>query len=224
MFLSVMTGIISASGYSCGGRIFSVTEFTSKQRLLIFVLAGIFIFICLTLLAGLGWTAFRLQEATPTVTPEPDVFNYCGAQLTSLCVVSFGRDVFGNTIINLYVPEDEYAPFYLNVTRASGEGRYDCVTSKKISTSVYCTGNAINLGEGFEMQLVAERNGNIMAQGTFVLTAYLVTNQSAGGEEALEETATLSPSSGEATPALGGANPIPSPTSTRTPSNSPTYP
>jgi hypothetical protein len=200
-----------------------VTEFTPKRKLLILVLAGIFIFTCLILLAGLGWTAFRSRFATPTITREPDLFNYCGAQLTSLCVVSFGRDVFGSTIINLYVPEDAYAPFYLNVIRASGESRYDCVTSKKVSTSVYCTGSAINLGEGFEIQIIAERNGSLMAQGTFVLTAYLVTNQSAGEEEAPEETATISPL-GEATPEFGGVNPLPSPTPTRTPSNSPNYP
>lgn len=200
-----------------------MTEFTSKRKLLIFALAGIFIFICLTLLAGLGWTAFRSQADTSVPTVPPDAFNYCGAQLTSLCVVSFGRDVFGSTIINLYVPENEYAPFYLNVIRASGEGRYDCVTNKKVGTSVYCTGSAINLGEGLEMQLVAESNGNVMAQGTFVLTAYLVTNQSAGGEEVPEETVTVSPF-GEAMPEFGEANPLPSPTATRTPSNSPNYP
>jgi hypothetical protein len=200
-----------------------VTEFTSKRKWLILVVAGIFIFICLLLLAGLGWTAFRSQADTPAPTVQPDAFNYCGAQLTSLCVVSFGRDVFGSTIINLYVPEDVYAPFYLNIIRASGESRYDCVTSKKVGTSVYCTGSPINLGEGFEIQMIAESNGGLMAQGTFVLTAYLVTNQSAGGEEAPEETATVSPL-GEATPELGGANPLPIPTATRTPFNSPNYP
>jgi hypothetical protein len=200
-----------------------VTEFTSKRKLLILVVAGVFIFICLLLLAGLGWTAFRSQADTPAPTVQPDAFNYCGAQLTSLCVVSFGRDVFGSTIINLYVPEDVYAPFYLNIIRASGESRYDCVTSKKVGTSVYCTGSPINLGEGFEIQMIAESNGGLMAQGTFVLTAYLVTNQSAGGEEAPEETATVSPL-GEATPEFGEANPLPIPTATRTPFNSPNYP
>lgn len=202
-------------------------EITSKQKLLIPVLAGIFLFICLILLAGLGWTAFRSQEKALTVTREPETFNYCGAQLTALCVVSFGRDVFGNTIINLYVPENAYAPFYLNIIRASGESRYDCVTSKKVDASVYCTGSAINLGEGFEIQMIAERNGSLMAQGTFILTAYLVTNQSANGEEAPEETpeetATASPF-GEATPELGEAPPSPTPTSTKKPSSSPNYP
>lgn len=211
------------NNYSCSGRIFSVTEFTSKRKLLILVVAGVFIFICLLLLAGLGWTAFRSQADAPAPTVQPDAFNYCGAQLTSLCVVSFGRDVFGSTIINLYVPEDVYAPFYLNIIRASGESRYDCVTSKKVGTSVYCTGSPINLGEGFEIQMIAESNGGLMAQGTFVLTAYLVTNQSAGGEEAPEETATVSPL-GEATPEFGEANPLPIPTATRTPFNSPNYP
>ncbi|MEN9563561.1 MAG: hypothetical protein RIR73_1805 [Chloroflexota bacterium] len=200
-------------------------EFISKRRLLIFTLAGVFLFICLILLAGLGWTVFRSQEAALTVTSEPETFNYCGAQLTSLCVVSFGRDVFGSTIINLYVPEDAYAPFYLTVIRASGESRYDCLTSKKVGTSVYCTGSAINLGEGFEIQMIAERNDGLMAQGTFILTAYLVANQSTGGEESSEETVTTTvPVPVEGTPVFGEVPPSPTPTATKIPSNSPNYP
>lgn len=225
--------------YSCSGRIFSVTEFTSNRKVLVLALAGIFIFVCLILLAGLSWTAFRSQEAKLTVTHEPGPFKYCGVQLTSLCVVSFGRDVFGNTIINLYVPEDEYAPFYLNVIRASGESRYDCTANKKIRTSVYCTGRAINLGEGFEVQMIGEQDDLLLAQGTFTLNAFLVATPVVVDDEVSEaktsehvaikiiaETPTSSSSISEFGPSSDSSpstTVTPMSTSSSTP-NSPSYP
>lgn len=205
-----------------------MNEFISKWKWLILAFAGIFLVLCLFLFTGVGWAVFRSQETTPTLTREPEAFNYCGAQLTSLCVVSFGRDAFGNTIINLYVPEDTYAPFYLNVIRTSGESRFDCVVNKKVDTSVYCTGTPINLGEGFEIQVIAERNGNLMAQGTFVLTAYLVTTQSAE-ETAIEKAATEATATLEtqatSTPFSSNSRPSSTSTPTQTPTPStPSYP
>lgn len=201
-------------------------EFISKWKWLFLAVAGLALIVCFVLSAGAG-AVFRSQAVTPTVTREPETFDYCGAQLDSLCVVSFGRDAFGSTIINLYVPENEYVPFYLNVIRLAGESRYDCVENKKVASSVYCTGAAINLNEGFEMQVVAERNGNVMAQGTFVLTAYLVTTQSAG-EAAIEKAATEPPAplETEATQTPFSFDSTSTPTQTPTPSTSsyPNYP
>jgi hypothetical protein len=158
-----------------------VTEFISKWKWLILALAGILLVICLILLAGLGWTAFRPQEETPAPTVQPDAFLYCGARLTSLCVVSFGRDAFGDTVINLYVPLRTYPNFYLKVIRASGESRYACEINKAVKTSAYCSGDALNLGEGFELQLLAEMDDRLLAQGTFTLTAFLVGTPGIGG-------------------------------------------
>lgn len=113
---------------------------------------------------------------------QPNVFNYCGARLTSLCVVSFGRDAFGDTVINLYVPQKTYPDFYLKVIRVSSESRYDCEMNKTVKTSIYCSGNAINLGEGFEIRLLSERDDRLLAQGTFTLTAFLVSTPAVGGD------------------------------------------
>lgn len=149
-------------------------EFVSKWKWLLLALAGIFILICLVLFAGLGWSVFRAQDATPTATTEPDVFNYCGAQLTSLCVLSFGRDAFDQTVINLYVPPRTYPSFYLKLLRTTGESKYVCTANKTVKTSVYCVGDALNLGEGLVMQLLAEKDDRLLAQGDFTLKAFLV--------------------------------------------------
>lgn len=156
-------------------------EFVSKWKWLILVLVGIIVAICIFLLAGLGWTVFRPQADTLVPTVQPDAFQYCGARLTSLCVVSFGRDAFGDTVINLYVPQKTYPNFYLKVIRASGESKYACEINKAVKTSVYCSGDALNLGEGFEIQLLAEIDDRLLAQGTFTLTAFLVGTPPVGG-------------------------------------------
>ncbi len=207
-------------------------EFVSKWKWLILALAGIVLMICLFLLAGLGWTVFRPQEEMPAPTVQPDVFQYCGARLTSLCVVSFGRDAFGDTVINLYVPQKTYPNFYLMVLRASGESRYACEINKAVKTSAYCSGDAINLGEGFEIQLLAELDDRLLAQGTFTLTAFLIGTPAVGdavsepkGKEPtatidVVETPTSSPSVFEINPSTATV------TATATPDSSsyPNYP
>jgi len=204
-----------------------VTEFFLKWKWLILALVGIVLMICLFLLAGLGWTVFRPQEDAPTPTMQPDAFNYCGAQLTSLCVVSFGRDAFGNTIINMHVPPRTYPNFYLKVIRVSREGRYECEVNEAVKTSIYCSGDAINLGEGFEIQLLAEQDDRVLAQGTFTLTAFLVTTPVV--EDAVSETRTPRPTSESnvdetATPRTVIEDETPSPTPSSTDSSYPNYP
>lgn len=174
-------------------------EFVSKWKWLLLALAGIFLLICLVLVAGLGWSVFRAQDATPTATTEPDVFNYCGAQLTSLCVLSFGRDAFDQTVINLYVPPRTYPSFYLKLLRATGESEYICTANKTVKTSVYCVGDALNLGEGLVMQLLAEKDDRLLAQGAFTLKAFLVpsvvVDDDVSGSDSPEPASTSKPTS-----------------------------
>lgn len=161
-----------------------------KNLVIVAILVGIFALACLVLFARLGWTAYR-NRSTPSPTVEPVTFGYCGEKLNALCVVSFGRDVYGNTIINLYVPLRKYPLFYLNIVRLSGEGRYECEWNKSVRTSVYCVGAPINLGEGFEIQMFSDKDDSLLAKGTFTLTAFLVTTPIADG--AVPATISLKP-------------------------------
>lgn len=158
-----------------------------KRAVLVVGAVVVMAFVCFTLFAAAGWFAFRTEE-TPEPTVVPVSINYCGEKLTDLCVVSFSRDVFGNTIINLYVPIQRHPIFYLNIIRQSGESRFECEWEKKIRTSVHCEGSAINLGEGFKMQVVSVKEDRLIAQGDFTLTAYLVTTQTADGEPPASDT------------------------------------
>jgi hypothetical protein len=112
---------------------------------------------------------------TPSPTLEPETFDYCGARLTQLCVVSFGRDALDETVVNLFVPHRRYPAFYMNIVRKTGADVYECTSSKVDETSVYCKGKALNLDEGIEIQLLAKHDDRLLARGTFKVNAFLVT-------------------------------------------------
>lgn len=154
-------------------------ERIAKPKVLIVaaILMTLFVLACLLLAVRAGWSTIRQRVQTFEPAPEPISFDYCGAELTELCVVSFGRDAFGSTIINLYVPLRKFPLFYLNIIRRSGESRYECEWNKNVRTSVYCVGDAIHLGEGLEMQVISMADDRLIATGPFILTAYLITTQ-----------------------------------------------
>ena len=151
-------------------------SFSKKQWLLLAAAAGLIALFCFAFVAalGVGLSSFTRQDE-PEPSVEPVEFGYCGERLNTLCVVSFGRDVFGNTVVNLYVPDNRYPPFHLMIVRLSGESRFECEMNDKVSTSVYCVGPALNLGEGLEIQMRADQNDQLLAKGTFSLTAFLMT-------------------------------------------------
>jgi hypothetical protein len=99
---------------------------------------------------------------------------YCGAELSELCILSFGRDEQGNALINLFVPEEEYPDFYLKVGRAVGEVWFDCVKLEEVPTSVYCLGPALNLNEQLQVELVSQEDNRILAAGLFTVKAVLL--------------------------------------------------
>ena len=176
------------------------------------LLAGIFLIILLAC-SSLG--------ETPAPTLEPETFSYCGARLSRLCVVSFGRDAFGDTVVNLFVPRMKYPAFHLNIVRKTGVDVYECTWSKVDETSVYCTGKALNLDEGIEIQLLTKLDDRLLARGTFTVNAFLVTTPVVEGTETpTDEAAIGSAEGGIKTPEPSNSN-----KPTATPSGSyPNYP
>ena len=153
--------------------------FSDPKRVVILVAIAILVlFVCAAVLIFGGWSLFNQSE--PASTVEPVSFGYCGAEFTDLCVVSFGRDALGGTVINLYVPIKEYPVFYLNIVRQSGEQRFICEWNKDVRTSVYCVGPSLNLGEGFKIQIFSEKGNIFLAEGEFTLTAFRVTTPMVG--------------------------------------------
>lgn len=175
------------------------------------LLAGIFLVLMLAC-SGLGGT-----PSAPTL--EPESFGYCGARLSRLCVVSFGRDVFGDTVVNLFVPRMRYPTFYLNIVRKTGTDVYECVWSKIDETSVFCTGRALNLDEGIEIQILAKLDDRLLARGTFTVNAFLITTPRAEETAATEESGIGSGISGTETETPEPSEETETPSSTDEPSD-----
>ncbi|MCQ3935883.1 MAG: hypothetical protein DPW18_02430 [Chloroflexi bacterium] len=199
----------------------------SKPGILLLLFGGAAVF---TLLAWFGWKAYRLGQIAKS-TAEPVFFAYCGADLEDLCVLSFGRDGDGNTIVNLFVPEKKFPAFYLLVERVTGESRYECDKNDDVPTIVWCIGASINLDERIEIRILSKKDDRLLAKGRFTVTAVLIASAPTAegsselgastpraGNNTQVPTRTLAP--GE-TPPPGGT---PAPTSTAATPGYPNYP
>jgi hypothetical protein len=144
----------------------------SGMRTSLKLLAGIIMAIMLAL--AVGGVVF-LKRASSTAVPEPILkIDYCGADLEELCVLSFGRDVEENMVVNLFVPDRKFPEFYLKIKRAAIESVYECEKDKEVPTSVYCSGESIGLQEKMEINLISKEDDHLLAAGKLALLAVLL--------------------------------------------------
>lgn len=150
-----------------------LSKLTSNQKILL-VLTGLIIFIA-SLICIAVVLIFKPAPVTEESTPEPIAkIEYCGTTPQELCLLSFGRNVYGNAIINVFVPEDDFQDFYLRILRVNSETIYVCMKNDETSSDVVCTGDALNLGEQVEIHVIANADYQILAQGTFIIKAILI--------------------------------------------------
>lgn len=153
-----------------------VSEYFNKHKLLIIAtvvgipIVGILVYF---------WLIFRPDTKSAEAAPEPVKLEYCSADLVEPCVLSFGRDGDGNTIINLFVPKRRFPAFYLVVNRTSEENRYECDKNDANEDTIYCIGSPLNLDERIEISLFSKQEDQLLAKGRFTLTAFLLEESSA---------------------------------------------
>ena len=146
-----------------------------SRRSRLFVLAGI---ILLALLA-VTWRIVSLQKAASKVDVEPVLkIGYCGTEPDELCILSFGRDVDENMVVNIFSPNRKFPEFYVKIKRAAGESVYECEKDKEIRTNVFCYGDLANLQERMEVRLFAKEDERLLAMGDFTLKALLISEPS----------------------------------------------
>lgn len=193
---------------------------SSRRKWLVLLAGGMSV---IALLAFALWRVFS-PVAPPVVesTAEaPFRFEYCGAELIELCILSFGRDADGNAIINFFAPRD-FPDFYLNIQRFDGEITYVCMQNKDVPTSVVCMGDVIHLNERIEVNVMAADDYRLLARGRFTVTALLISTQAGDMQESVT-TATPSPSATEPSYPVG-AGETATPTPTSNPPSYPSYP
>jgi len=149
------------------------------------------------LILALWWGgSFFTKKQEKTFEPVTRL-RYCGAELEELCILSFGRDVDENLVINLYVPDKDFPDFRLSVKRRTGESEYECEKFAEVPTSVYCYGEMISLQERLEIRLVSIEDESLLAYGNLTLEAILVSGQFPNNGSAA---VTSIPSAGKDTP------------------------
>lgn len=195
-----------------------------KILLLLFGVTAVF-----ALLAWFGWKAYRLGQIAES-TAEPVSFEYCGADLDELCILSFGRDGDGNTIVNLFMPERKFPAFYLLVERVVGASRYECDKNDDVPTIVWCIGDSLNLDERVEIRILSKKDDRLLAKGRFTVTAILIASVPTAEKTSAPGTSTPRAGSASAktgtptprgTPPHGGTS---GPASTGSPPSYPNYP
>ena len=91
---------------------------------------------------------------------------YCDSDQVTPCIVSFSQDADDKMLVNILV-ESSFPDFYLKIIHSQGESIYQCHDVERFSTSVYCTGRALSLGEVFEFYLLSVDDNTVLAQGNF---------------------------------------------------------
>jgi hypothetical protein len=181
-----------------------IRKFVSSKWMILAVI-GMALFVLLTVSI---WRISSLAQTEPEIAPRLVLkLGYCGVDMDALCILSFGRDVDGNTVVNLFVPGRDFPDFYLIASRVTGDYLYECSRSVNVPTSVYCVGSALNLNERVEFSIFSQEDDRLLARGGLVLKAFLISAPGMGAgteitatEITATETATATdPESGDET-------------------------
>ncbi len=154
----------------------------------------------------------------------------CSPKNIPPCVVSFGIDSDGNTLVNLLVPDSFPPGFYLKVIRNTSGSRYECQIVENFPTHFYCVGEKIPPGGVLLFMLIASKDDALLAKGDISVlglafpTIGMVTPTptSTSTEEPVEDLFTKTPTPFQPTPKpstpTSPSYPNPTPRSSKTPS------
>lgn len=143
---------------------------------------------------------------------------YCSSNDSRPCIASFGLDSDGRMLVNVLTPGLSFPAFYLKIIHNEAENIYECKKVERFSTSVYCIGEAMRLGEVLQFMLISVDGEVTLAEGSFTIIGLaLSTPEFADLSPTVDLTASASAS---VTP---GGLITPTPVRTRTPAT-PSYP
>jgi hypothetical protein len=92
---------------------------------------------------------------------------YCHSNPVTPCVVSFSLDADGNMLVSFLTDGAFYPDFYLKIKAGEDEYIYVCEKVNTFATSVYCTGEAMPVGEVLQFFIISIREEVLLAQGNF---------------------------------------------------------
>ncbi len=140
------------------------------SRKIILAITGIVI------LFSVIFTILILSKKTDTANSQNPAtkLEYCETNPKDLCILSFGRGGPESSVINFFVPNQDFPYFYLTIKKAGTESRYTCIHNSEIRTSVLCSGDPLSLKQTIEINILASEDDRVLATGTFFIEAFLV--------------------------------------------------
>jgi len=119
------------------------------------------------LIYGLLWWQSR-RSGIGQRSPISDL-GYCSSNDVRPCIASFSLDSDGNMRVNVLTPGLSFPDFYLKIIHSKGENIYECEKVERFSTSVYCIGEAMRLGEVLQFMLISVDGEATLAEGHFAI-------------------------------------------------------
>jgi len=98
-----------------------------------------------------------------------DALTYCGADLDTLCIITFSQKVDGDMQISFQTPFSYYPEFLVKIDHEGEESSYECERVEANSTNVVCTGKPQVLGEVLEFRVFSKNWGSLLAVGNFAI-------------------------------------------------------
>jgi hypothetical protein len=187
------------------------------------------------IVAGLSLLIRELQSQQPQVNQREPITGlaYCHSNQMTPCIISFSRDQNGDMLVNILTRGTSFPDFYLKIKHSEGESIYQCHKVKRFSTSVFCIGKVLPLGEMLQFFIFSTDDNNLLAQGNFSIIgmAFSTLEVFASTVEGTPPTQiTGFPTQDLSTSISTQVTPTRTPTSTRTPSypnpstRTPSYP
>jgi hypothetical protein len=138
----------------------------NRRRLIL----GISISVVLVILTVFGlalWRESKRNQARVDQRFPLQGLKYCGSTPVTPCVVSFSQDADGNMLVNFLTAGAFYPDFYLKIKAGEDEYIYVCEKVDTFSTSVYCTGKVMPVGEVLQFFIISLHEDVVLAQGNF---------------------------------------------------------
>jgi len=118
-------------------------------------------------------------------------------------------------LVNFLTPGASFPDFYLKITqiKSKNESLYECQKVKGFSTSVYCIGEKMSIGQDMQFMIISRKDDSLLAEGRFAIIGLALPTP---------EFAISTSDTGMGTPSTPGSSPV-TPASVRA-TPSPSYP
>ena len=111
--------------------------------------------------------------STPS-TQSVSELSRCGANPTSLCLVSFGLDENHRMLLSFFIPAASFTGYSLKVQYNETTTLYPCQVLKDFRTTIYCTGDTLPLGASITVEIYSTAGNVLLARGPFVIDAMAI--------------------------------------------------